>query len=157
MPSTGSRSGAARWCGCSRTTWKSYLRSTSTLRLDAAPRRTLEAHQKRTRGKRSEIFVRRLSGAPPVTVVVQEQDPAPRQPRVEVLQLVTRGLVPVRVQSQQADLFGRVRRKGFLDPALHQMHTMHRVAGRSQVLGDLRLRRRERSGWSDPRSGLSAP
>ena len=32
---------------------------------------------------------------------------------------------------------------------------MHRVAGRSQVLGDLRLRRRERSGWGDPRSGLS--
>ena len=44
------------------------------------------------------------SGALPVAVVVDDQHAAGRQPRVEVLELVPRRLVPVGVEPQQRDL-----------------------------------------------------
>src|SRR4051794_6414352 len=52
-------------------------------------------------------LVHRLPGALPVVVVVEDDDAAARHAVVEVLELVQRRLVPVRVEAQQRDLRGR--------------------------------------------------
>jgi hypothetical protein len=67
-----------------------------------------------------EVLVDGLSGASVVPVVVDEQDAAGGQPRVEVHELVARRLVPVGIKAKQRHGVGRVLGQRLLDGPLDE-------------------------------------
>src|SRR5688572_24737247 len=53
-----------------------------------------------------DVFVDGLAGALPVAVVIQDEDAAADEARVEMLHLVLRRFVPVGVETENGDLLG---------------------------------------------------
>src|SRR4051794_1517669 len=82
--------------------------------LHAHPSRVIDALQQRTFGQRGQKFVGGLTRATPVTVVIDDEHAPACQARIEVLELVTRRRIPIRVQPQQGDLLRAERGNGGL-------------------------------------------
>ena len=82
-------------------------------------------------------FMYRPLGTGKGTVVVDDQYSTRCQPRVQVLQLMARGFVPVRVKAEQTDLVRQVAWDSVFDPSLHKFHPFNWVAAGFDVGGDL--------------------
>ena len=68
-----------------------------------------------------------------MAVIVNNQHAASRQRRIQVLQFVRGGFVPVRVQPQEGNTPGHTAGNGVLDLALYQVKAVPRQAGQVEV------------------------
>src|SRR5262245_48170915 len=78
-------------------------------------------------------LVSRLSGTPPVSIIVNNEDAAANEPRVQVHEFMTRAFVRVSVQSEKRNVVRCDFGNGILDLATNEMNPFARPPCRGQI------------------------